>query len=178
MSRQLNDESGIAYSLAYLGELARTTGDNAAARPLLEVSLAICRQLANKQLISENLVGLGFVDYGEGDYEAARSRFAEGLTIARELGDRALICCCLDGFAALAAVRGELRQAVRRAGLAKHLCESIGYEMEPAERRFRDAYTADLKTKMDETDFTNFYEQGRKLKLEEAVALCLEEINS
>ena len=70
------------------------------------------------------------------------------------------------------------RQAVRRAGLAKHLCESIGYEMEPAERRFRDAYTADLKTKMDETDFTNFYEQGRKLKLEEAVALCLEEINS
>jgi len=178
MSRQLNDESGIAYSLAYLGELARTTGDNAAARPLLEVSLAICRQLVNKQLISENLVGLGFVDYGEGDYEAARSRFAEGLTIARELGDRALICCCLDGFAALAAVRGELQQAIRRAGLAKQLCESIGYEMEPAERRFRDAYTADLKTKMDETDFTNFYEQGRKLKLEEAVALCLEEINS
>jgi non-specific serine/threonine protein kinase len=176
ISRQLSDESGIAYSLAYLGELARTKGDNEAARPLLEVSLAICRQLGNKQLISENLVGLGFVEYGNGDYDTAHSRFAEGLIIAQELGDRALISCCLDGFAALAAERGELQHAAQRAGLAKQLCESIGYEMEPAERRFRDTYTAKLKTKMNEADFTNLYEQGRKLKLEEAVSLCLEEI--
>jgi hypothetical protein len=37
--------------------------------------------------------------------------------------------------------------------------------------RFRDACLSELKAKMDESDFSKFYEQGRKLKLEEAIAL-------
>lgn len=97
------------------------------------------------------------------------------MAIARELGNKIAISNSLDGFAALAARRGEAKRAARLAGAAERLREQIGYEIEPAECRFRDAYLAELKTKMDEADFARLYEQGRKLKLEEAVALCLEE---
>jgi hypothetical protein len=40
----------------------------------------------------------------------------------------------------------------------------------------RETYLAEIRTKMDEADFSKFYEQGSKLKLEEAVAFCLEEV--
>ncbi len=70
---------------------------------------------------------------------------------------------------------GESERAAEVAGAAERLRESIGFETEPADRRFRDAYLAKLKTKMDEAAFANLYEQGRRLKLEEAVALCLKE---
>ncbi len=47
--------------------------------------------------------------------------------------------------------------------------------METADLSFRDAYLAELRAVLDEADFSIAYEQGRNLKLEEAVALCLEE---
>ena len=94
--------------------------------------------------------------------------------MAQELGDKVTISCSLDGFAALAAGSGETERAAKLAGAAEHLRESIGYEIELAERRFRDAYTAELKTKMDEEAFIKAYEQGRKLKQEEAIAWALE----
>lgn len=176
--RRLDAKFGIAASLGNLGDIKRTEGDYAAARPLIEEAIAIFRQIGNKQAVSANFINLGGVAYGEGDFAAARSHFAEALATSRELGHKSLISCCLDGFAAISGVRGESECAARLAGVAEKLREQIGYEIEPAERRFRDAYTAELKTALGETGFTNFYEQGRRMKLSEAIALCLKEDES
>ena len=125
--------------------------------------------------MSANLPNLGAIAFGEGDFAAARSKFAEGMAMAQKMGNKINISFPLDGFAALAARQGELELAAQLAGAAEHLRESIGYEIEPADLRFRAVYLTELKTKMDEAAFAELYEQGRKLKLEEAVALCLEE---
>ena len=175
ISRQLDDRSGIAFSLNMLGDLARAEGDNAAARPLYDEPLAIFKQLNNKQAISANLNNLGAVAFAAGDFAAARSHFAEGLATAQEIGQKSIASYSLDGFAALAVVRGEQELASQLAGAADRLREQIGYEIEPAERRFRDAYLSELQAKMDEAAFARAYEQGRKLKLEESFALALEE---
>ncbi len=160
--------------LNFLGELARTEGDDAAAGALFKESLETFRQLGNKEAVGANLANLGAIAFGEGDFAAARSNFAEGLAMAQKMGSNIHISFPLDGFAALAARRGELERAAQLAGAAEHLRESIGYEIEPADRRFRDAYTSELKTKMSEEEFTKAYEQGRKLKLDEAIALALD----
>ncbi len=178
ISREVNDKSGIAPSLNYLGDLARAEGDYAAARPLFEESLAIFRQLGSKQSVSYNLINLGAVAYGEGDFAAMRSHFAEGLATAQKLRDKIAISYSLDGCAAIAAERGNAKCAARLAGAAEHLRELIGFEIEPAERRFRDDYLIKLKAALDEETFADAFKQGRKMKLEEAIALCLEENNS
>jgi non-specific serine/threonine protein kinase len=180
IARESNDKFGIARSLNMLGDLARTVGDDAGARPLLEGALIICRQLGNQYAIGNILNNLASVEYGEGDYTAAHSHFAESLTMAQELGDKIVgdkiaISYGLDGFAALAVRRGESDLAARLAGAAEHLRESIKYNIEPAERRFRDAYLATLRAVLTEDTFSTAYEQGRKLKLDEAVALALGE---
>ncbi len=158
--------------------MARAEGDDASARPLLTESLTIFRRFGNKEGVSANLNSLGAVAYGEGDFAAARSHFAEALATSQELQEKTIISFALEGFAALAAESGDAKRAVRLAGAADELREQVGFEIEPYERRFRECYLSQLKAKMDEDTFAKLYEQGRKLKLEEAVALCLQENNS
>lgn len=77
----------------------------------------------------------------------------------------------LSLFQAVHGVSEPLRDAVRVTARDLRVARII---IEAADRRFRDAYLAKLKTKMDETAFAKGCEQGRKLKLEEPVALCFE----
>jgi tetratricopeptide (TPR) repeat protein len=183
VARESNDKFGVARSLSMLGDLARTVGDDAAARPLMGEALTICRQLGNQYAIGNILNNLAAAEYGEGDYAAAYSHFAEGLTMAREsgdniVGDRIAVSYALDGFAALAVRRGESELAATLAGVAEQLRESINYNIEPAERRFRDAYLASARAVLSEPIFSAAYSEGRKLKLDEAVALALREITN
>ena len=179
-ARQSNDQFGIARSLSMLGDLARSQGDDAAARPLYEEALAICRQLDRTYSIANILTNLAAAEFGDGNYAAAYSHFTEGLTMHRESGDEIIggkidISYALDGLAALAVLRGETELAAKLAGSADQLRESMNYNVEPAERRFRDTYLASLHTVLSEDDFSRAYGQGRTLKLDEGVALALGE---
>ena len=174
-SRELNDKFGIAVSLNALGDLARMEDDYALARPFFEEALAISRHLGNKEGVCGCLNNLGAVAYGEGDYEAARTHYAEALATAQELGDKVTISYSLDGFAALAAARGDAACATRLAGASQRLRESLGFETEPAESRFRNAYLNGLRRVLDEEAFASLYKQGRTLKTGEAIALALDE---
>lgn len=173
--RELNDIFGIACSLNGLVVLALDKGDSVTACTLLEESLTNFRLVGNESGICYCLLNLGEVAYINSDYEAAQKYFGEVLTIAQSLGYKDRISFCLNGFAALAAKRGEWELAARLAGTAEHLREQIGYESKLADRQRRKAYLAELKTKMDEPDFAKLYEQGRKMKLEEAIMLCVKE---
>ena len=173
ISRHLDDKFAISISLNYLGDLAHVEGDNTAARPLFEESLTISRQLGNKQGVNANLIHLGVVAYHEGDFGAARSYFAKVLEAAQELGHKIFMAYSLDGFAALAAEGEDAELGAKLAGAAEQTHEQIGFKIELSDRRFRDAYIAKLKTKMDETAFARFYGLGRKLKLDEAIRLAL-----
>ena len=177
-ARDSNDKFGIARSLNMLGDLARSQGDNAAARSLYEEAVTICRQLNRTYSTANILTNLGAAEFGEGNYAAAYSHFAEGLTMHRESGDEIIggkidISYALDGLAALAARRGETELAAKLAGATERIRESINYNIEPAERRFRDAYLADLRKVLSDDDFSKAYGEGRKLKLAEGVALAL-----
>jgi hypothetical protein len=89
-------------------------------------------------------------------------------------GDKIAISYSLDGFAALAVRRGEPELAAKLAGAAEHLRETINFSIsEPADRRFRDACLGSLHALLSEKAFSKAYDEGRKLKLEEAIALAL-----
>ena len=173
INRELDDKFYIAVSFNCLGDLARLEGDTATALLFHKESLEIARKLGSKESISAGLNNMGGSAFAEGNYKAAYACFAEALAIAWELEHKIQISYSLDGFAALATWRGESKLAAQLSGAAEQLRELIGYEIEPAERHARDIYLAELKTKMDEADFSVAYEQGCKLKLDEVVALCI-----
>lgn len=173
ISRDLNDLSGIAASLTSLGDLARMENDYAAAHPFYEESLMICRQTGNEQGIVGSLNNLGASAFGEGDYAAARLLYAEAVKTVLKSGEKISLSYSLDGYAALAVKSGDFECASQLASIAEHLRESLGFEIEPAERQFRAAYLTELQAMIDDDDFTKFYKRGRKMRIEEAVELAL-----
>ena len=173
ISRELNDKFAIAASLNRLGDLARVEENYAAAQMLFDESIAILRRLGNRNAVSNSLNNLGAVAFAHGDYRNAGAYFAEALMMAREFGGKIVISHALDGLAAMSVERGDLQRAACLAGAAEELREVIGFKREPAETRFRDAFLTRLRQTLSEPTFLIAYEQGRKLKLDEAIALAL-----
>jgi predicted ATPase/class 3 adenylate cyclase len=77
-----------ANALNAAGLMAYRQDDFAAARTLLEESLAIRRQLGDLKGIGAAAGNLGMVVLDEGDFASARTLHEESLAIARELGNR------------------------------------------------------------------------------------------
>ena len=177
-ARKSGDGFGISASLNKLGDLARSSGDYKTALPLFQDALAMFRQLGRKYATAITLINLACAEYGLGDYSAAQLHFAEGLSMAVEAGnriagDRIGISYALDGFAALAAQRGDGELGATLAGAAEHLRETMNFNIERAEHSFRNNYLARLHTLLSQQDFSAPYELGRSLRLEESVALAL-----
>jgi non-specific serine/threonine protein kinase len=173
ISREVNDTFGIAASLKMLGDLLRSEGDDQAARPLFEEVLALSVKLGNEQLACGNLNNLAAAEYGEGDLEDARLHFSEGLKLAQELGFKIAISYSIDGFAALSTEAGDYKFAAELAGAAEDLRESINYQIEPAEDRFRKSYLGKIHEALDHEEFSALYKRGQRRRLDELIALCL-----
>ena len=88
--------------------------------------------------------------------------------MARELGNKITISISLDGFAAIATRKKNYQRAITLANAAEQLRRSIGYEIEPAENRFRAAYL----TELEENRAASTPE--KTLELDEAIDLALD----
>jgi tetratricopeptide (TPR) repeat protein len=174
IGRELDDERVIATSLNNLGELERAEGNYGEARSLYEEALSLHAHKGDKEGQSICLCNLGALSYYEGDFVAARSCYAKALEAAVRLANRIDIATSLEGFAAILGKRGHFEQAVQLAGAANRLRESIGCELETAaDRQFHKACILLVRGALSDVAFSSAYEQGRALKMEQAIALAL-----
>jgi tetratricopeptide (TPR) repeat protein len=174
IGREVGDHRVIGSSLNVLGEVTRIEGDYKTARTFYEEALASHQQAGNTTGMTSTLINLGVVAFYEEDFEAGRSYNERALSMAQELGHKPYISLSLAGFAALAMKRGDLQLAARLAGASHRVRETIGYEIESADRLFHDSYVADLRAALGEESFTAIFESGRAMKIEQAIALALE----
>jgi len=100
-----------ASVLRAAGVLAYFQSDYAAARALLEESLAIAGQLGDRWGMSSALNNLGNVACDRGDYPAAQALHEESLAIRRELRDRSGIANSLNNLGNVAYEQGEFARA-------------------------------------------------------------------
>lgn len=175
ISRELGDKFGTALSLSFLGDLARTKGDDARARPLFDEALEYFRELDNKSAACDAMNNLAAAAFGLGDFHTAEVNFTEAIRLANTLGNKMTISYAIDGFAALAVESGEHRRAARFAGAAQALRESIGYKIEPAELRFREAYLGKLKPFVQPTSFEAETAAGSKLEIKKLLSEILKD---
>ena len=79
--------AALASALSGAVHLATGQGDFAAARALLEQSVAICRETGNKEGLIESTHRLGLVAQLQGDTETARTLYQESVAVCREIGN-------------------------------------------------------------------------------------------
>ena len=129
--RRLDVGGGISRALVNLGMLARQRNDLATARELLEEGLALQRRLGDTTAMVTSLAQLGDIACREGDLDGARALLAESVSLCRKASNKRDLADGLEGFAALAAARGQPERALTLAGAAAVLRAECGAPVSP-----------------------------------------------
>jgi len=130
----LGDRTGVAWALNHEGDVVREQGDIAAARSLYERSLATFHELNDRWGIAGSLADLGNLAREHRDFGTAHSLYRESLGVFQELDHRRGIARILEAFACSAASQAQPERALRLAGAAAALRQTIGAPLTPAEQ--------------------------------------------
>jgi predicted ATPase len=131
---ELGDRTGIAWAFNHQADLLREQGDLAAARALYECGIAAFREANDRWGIAGSLADLGNLTREQGDYVASRELYRECLSLFQELGHKRGIARGFESFAALAVACGDSERALRLAGVAAALRQSIGAPLTVSEQ--------------------------------------------
>jgi len=132
--RKLEDDRGVASLLGNLGDLAATQGNYDRAVTLSRQSLAILERLHDAPSTGWQLLNLGSFELKRGNVEAARSALRRSLELVREYQDDWLSANCLDCISRLAILEKDWRRALRLAGFADCVLQSIGVPRQPPDQ--------------------------------------------
>jgi non-specific serine/threonine protein kinase len=181
--REMKDEVGVVISLINLGDAARCQDDYDRAAALYEESLALCRETGYTVLWwgpEVILRRVGRVALHRGHYDRATEIFKEGLSLFRKRGDKRSIVECLEGLAAVAGAEGQPERAARLYGVAEALRKAIDVSLTPSffpplppDRADHDRSVAAARAGLGEEAFKAAWEEGRRMKIEEAVQLAV-----
>jgi class 3 adenylate cyclase/tetratricopeptide (TPR) repeat protein len=171
--RKMGDRWAVGQLLNNQACVASDQHNYSEARSLLGESLSIRRQLGDKVGLALSLNTLADVVLDEGDFRSARPLLDESLTINRELGDQTAIAYLLEDYGGLAAAEDKPERALRLAGFAAALRESIGAPLPPAEQERVNRMIAPAREALQENTATAAWEAGQTLELEQAIELAL-----
>lgn len=169
MFRQIGDGTGIAWTLNYLGDVAREKADFVAALSFCEQSLSEFRQLRDSWGIASTLSDLASLSCDQGNNAEARRLYGESIKVFQELGHKRGIARTLECLAISAAAQSNAEQSLHLAGAAAALRQRLGAPLMPAEQlRLEKALEFARRTLGNAAGLTAWME-GWAMPVEEAV---------
>jgi predicted ATPase len=174
--RELGDEQYTLIAMTNLAWVVGELGDLEQEKRLYEAILPRARALGNRHLEAFTLgTGLSYIARTEGQLVEAASMLRESFRIFRELGDRWQQVLNLGRMGAVLADQGRPNAAVQLVASEEALTDAIGAKPPSwAARRNEDTLTV-VRSQLDEPAFEKAWEEGRRMTLDEAVALALAE---
>jgi predicted ATPase/class 3 adenylate cyclase len=168
LCRELELWDEVAIALQILGVNAHARGDPAHARPYLEEAVALGRRIRDFGGLVYSLSNLAEIELEQGNSSEARALAHEALTVGRRIGDDLATLVAISVLAVVAARLGEMRVAGNLWGAADRLDEVLGESMW---RRERELYEDLLGERG--VEFTSGFDEGRRMTVDEAVAVAL-----
>jgi predicted ATPase/tRNA A-37 threonylcarbamoyl transferase component Bud32 len=167
--RDLGDRTGGAWALNHQGDLLREQGDLKTARSLYEQSLAIFRELNDRWGIAGSLADLGNLIREQGDFAASDTLYRESLMLFQDLGHKRGIARLLESFASSAAEQMQPERALRLAGAAAALRQTIGAPLTPTEQAKLEQSLAAVRQKLTMTGSRTAWLEGWVTPVEIAI---------
>jgi DNA-binding CsgD family transcriptional regulator len=118
---------------------------------------------------------LGWVALLGGDLDRAEALHKESLARSKELGGSLGTPIFLEGLACDAGAKGEAEKAARLFGAAQVLREAWGVPLEPALRPLEEPFLVGARSQLDESAWTEAWEEGRAMSMEAAFEYALSE---
>ena len=166
---EIGDTRGVGDSLFGLSGMCRKLGDITAARANAEEALRLHRELGDIFGIHGDLYVLGRALTESGDLDAAREIFLETLSMAEHIDSSTEVALCLDLLAVQDAIRGNAVRAMRLAGAAAAIKDSIAGEAPPELLDLPDARERARSLITDE-EIEAAWGEGKAMSVDEALA--------
>jgi adenylate cyclase len=178
--QEMNDRWGLAIAHNNLGNLAIDRGDFVSAYEHFDEALAIMRTVGDRWLTGNFLNNQGNAARAQGDFPRARGLYAESLLIYRDFSDRWALAYLLEDVGGMAACEGQAERALRLAGHASRLRESIGAPLSAVEHSRLERLLAPARQALP-NEGAAAWQEGQALPLEQAIeealaALCAQQI--
>jgi predicted ATPase len=176
---ELGDEN---YALLAARNLAGTysdLGDRERARALHEDNLRRARAMGNEEIEGDLLGTLAEYAMDDGRVQDALPMLRESLLISRDLGNRGNrleIALSLRRSAQALALRGKAEAAARLLSSSEALREEIGFSRSWF-GEVNEETLAPIRKQLDEAAFAEEWARGKKLTIDEAVALALDSLD-
>jgi predicted ATPase/class 3 adenylate cyclase len=164
---RLTARRGLAWMHEELGDRERFL-------ELTEENLRLARSLGNKRIEARALGALAMYALDEGRLRDAVGMMADSYSIDRDLGNVVFVAVDLARFAAIRAHEGKAETAAQLLAKSEAMHEEIAWSPESWVMEESDKTRRVIRTQLDEPVFAGCWEQGRRLTLDEAVALALE----
>ena len=166
----LDCQPGVAHALNVIGEIARASGDDDAAKEAYEACLSICRETGETRRVAIMLFNLAFLAQHRGDHRAAIGGTRQALNIALEMGNHGEVAWGLPIIAGSLSALGQSEHAARLLGTSDAFLAHLGTFIMPADRQEFDRIRATVCALLGEAAFEAAYDEGRRTTLEQAVA--------
>ena len=172
---EAGDRSGAAWSINQLGDIARERGDLKDARNSYWRAVAIFREAGDRWGLARSLTDLGQIDGEQRNHAAASAEYHEALEMFARLRHRRGMARVLEGLACLALARGNPARALKLAGAAAHLRQSIGAPLPPSEQARLHEALEPAWASLNEAGGKDAWSEGYALGMEQAIQYSLEE---
>jgi len=173
LRREMGNKSGIADSLNSLGNLAYNQENYEQAKKFCEESLTLRREMGNKSGIADSLNSLGNLAHNQGNYEQAQKFYEESLILRLETVYKDEISNNLLGFAGILCAANKLSMAVMLLGAVEAVLKSMGTILDRDGQKLQKQIVNMLHEKLSDEEFSKYFEEGKKLTLEQAAELAL-----
>lgn len=175
VARAVGDDWTIASAWRGISHEAVAGGEYTQARDALEESLRYFRRVGDPRGLAISLRFFGELAIDFGDHSTARAQLRASLQILTEFDDRWSINNVLLALSRLAAVEGWSQRALRLAGAATALRLIIGTPLPLVDQSRIQQWLAPTRQTMNARDRDALLEEGKMLKLDQAVAYALED---
>jgi non-specific serine/threonine protein kinase len=175
LNDQLKNKEARAIILSVRTQIAMMRGDYKQAHIYLQEGIGITEELGARMSSLWGRSWLGYLTLREGKLSEARDIFTEtGRAFFNDKNEIGVVFN-LEGFAGLYATVEEFRASARLIGWADATREKIHDSRPRLEQANVDKIIAACLAKMGEVEFSDAYEEGQKMTLDEAVAYALNE---
>jgi predicted ATPase/class 3 adenylate cyclase len=167
----IGDDAIVSRFLQAEGYMAFMADDLPRARELLEEGLAVAQRIGDRMPLGIAHHTVGQVARVEGRFVDAAEHYREAVRIGHEMGDEAALTEPLQGLAAVAIATGDAERGVRLLGANDAIRERLGGGPPPEWLRLGDPL-ADARQALGEAAYASAWEEGRRLTLDDAVAMA------
>jgi tetratricopeptide (TPR) repeat protein len=173
--REQGDKHSLAYCMNNLAMVVCSQGDLGRAAQFSQEAVALFRELEARGDVALVLCNMGWIVLLQDDLSRAADLYRESLSLSWDAGMMLVVQGSLEGFACVAAAKGEAQRAAQLWGAAQVLHETRGIPRDTDFLDEADARMSAIRTGMGEEGWEEAWRKGRAMTLDEAISYALEE---